>query len=77
MIAVQNLRFGLPVINVLHNEIKISNSTEVFQEYASLSFKQRLQLEHVCYQYCNTEQQVLNDITMNIPYGVSVEKYFS
>ena len=70
--ALQNLRFSLPVINTLHDEIQTLYNTTPYQHSVLLPFKQALQLEHIAYQYINAESQALDGISLNIPRGKSV-----
>ena len=70
--ALQNLRYSLPVINTLYDEIQLLDNTPPPQRSALLPFKHNLQLEHIHYRYNNAEHQALNDISLIIPRGTSV-----
>ena len=70
--ALQNLRYGLPVINTLYDEIQLLDNTALPQREALLPFQQALTLECVEYRYKNAEYQALQDITLTIQRGTSV-----
>ena len=70
--ALQNLRYGLPVINTLHDEIQLLDSTALPERCALLPFHYEIQLKRVAYQYKNAESLALNEVTMTIARGTSV-----
>jgi ATP-binding cassette, subfamily B, bacterial PglK len=70
--ALQNLRYSFPVVNTLHQELQLLNSTPLPQRHALLPFRQDIQLENIAYRYSNAEHQALNNICLTIPFGTSV-----
>lgn len=70
--ALQNLRYGLPVINTLHDEIQHLDHTAFPQREALLPFQEALTLEYIDYQYNNAEYLVLKEIKLTIRRGASI-----
>lgn len=71
--AVQNLRYGLPVINSLRKEIQlVEKTTKPRQREALLSFKQDISLINISYRYVNSTKNALENINICIPRGTSV-----
>jgi len=70
--SLQSLRYGLPVIELLHSEIRFLSSTATPERQAPLPFKHTIALEHVCYRYPDTEIFALNDVTLTIPRGAAI-----
>lgn len=70
--ALQNLRYSLPVINTLYDEIQLFDNTVLPQQSNVLPFTQSLRLEHITYRYTNAEHRALNAINFNITPGTSV-----
>jgi len=73
LIAVQSLRFSLPVIERLEYETDlIKEAGGDVAEGSPVSFNQSLNIENVSFQYPDTDKLVLNDINISIPQGLSV-----
>jgi ABC-type multidrug transport system fused ATPase/permease subunit len=72
LIAIQSLRFSLPVIDILHRETQLIQNTLPPTDSKKINFEHNLILKHVCFQYPNTEKQVVNDICIEITCGSSV-----
>ena len=70
--ALQNLRYGLPVINTLYDEIQLLDDSALPQKSALMPFKQDIRLEDIVYQYKNAEDEALKGITLTIPRGASI-----
>jgi ATP-binding cassette, subfamily B, bacterial PglK len=70
--AIQSLRYGLPVINTLQQEVELLSDAKLHERKALLSFKHQLTLEHVNYHYLNAEKKALSNLTITIPCGSSV-----
>lgn len=70
--ALQNLRYGLPVINTLYDEIQMLDNTILPQRDVLLPFNQDLKIEHLAYRYNNAEHLALHDISLTIKRGTSV-----
>ena len=70
--AAQSLRFGLPAVDLLRDELSLP-ALEAVRETANQSaFHSRIQLDRICYTYPNASAPALNDITMTISQGESV-----
>lgn len=72
LLSVQSLRFGLPVINTLSNEIKITKETKLAQVSNVFSFKKDIKIENACYKYEGAERAALQNIQIQILHGQSV-----
>ena len=74
--ALQQLRFGLPIINSLHSELRsfdaVDDAAEIQTTRKELSFKQALVLDHVTYQYPSSESPAVREVSLTIPAGTSV-----
>lgn len=71
--AVQNLRYGLPVINSLRKEIQlVEKTTKPTQSEILLPFKQDISLTNINYRYVNATKNALENINICIPHGTSV-----
>jgi ATP-binding cassette, subfamily B, bacterial PglK len=70
--AVQSLRYGLPVIETLHREIRLLEGAALPARKGLLPFSATLALEDVCFQYANARGFALNHVTLNIRRGDSV-----
>ena len=73
LIALQNLRFNLPVINTLFAEREfLVDSVQQASSADPLVFKQSLQLKHVSYRYPGTQSWALTDVNVEIARGLTV-----
>ncbi|MDP1604397.1 MAG: ABC transporter ATP-binding protein [Legionella sp.] len=70
--AIQSLRYGLPVINTLEQEIALLSDEKLPERKGLLPFKHQLTLEQVDYHYSKAENKALNNLTISIPCGSSV-----
>ncbi len=70
--GIQSVRFSLPVINTLHSEIQLIDTTIVPQSSQPLPFKNTLVLDHINFQYPNAEAYALREVSLSIPRGTSV-----
>ena len=71
--AVQSLRYSLPVVNILDEEIKLIISRSKSQNTDSIkTFKGELSLIDIKYYYPNTKTPALNGISINIQKGQSI-----
>ena len=69
----QKLRYALPSINVLYDELTLLNKNgEKKQSESSIFLEESLTLKHVSYAYPKTDQTVLNDINISIQSGTTV-----
>ena len=72
MSNIQNLRYGLPVINTLSTEISLLDDTRLPSKKVERMFKSEIILENIRYQYENVNSFVLKDVTMRISRGTTV-----
>ena len=70
--AVQTLRYGLPVINILHAEIRLATQPFAPASPQVAPFRSRLELSHVSYSYPGATEPALKDIYVTIRHGESV-----
>lgn len=70
--AIQGLRYGLPVISTLHQEVTHLDSTIIPSRTHLLSFNHEISIEQVHYKYINAKSEALNEINLRIPFGASV-----
>jgi ATP-binding cassette, subfamily B, bacterial PglK len=70
--AVHSLRFGLPVIDTLHAELKLAVPEEIGRHSSFTPFHARLELEQVTYTYPSATEPALKDISLAIQRGESV-----
>lgn len=71
--AVQNIRYGLPVIKTLTEEFKlISEPSSLSSVSKPMSFQNEMRVEHLSYQYSETSKDVLSDVSLVIKKGMSV-----
>ena len=70
--AVQSLRYVLPVIDILHSELKL-DSPEVADTHSLVTpFRAAVELSQVTYAYPGTAEPALKDISLTIQRGESV-----
>lgn len=69
---VQNVRFSLPVIDVVSNELGFVNTTVVPQRGELVQFNQMLTLDQISFKYPGAEVGVLQRVSLSIPQGTSV-----
>src|SRR5579872_3994315 len=72
MSSIQSLYFGIPAINTLYQEAKLFNNEISLQNKKYLPFKSNITLESVRYQYPNSKNNALNNVTLTIERGMSV-----
>lgn len=70
--AVQSLRYGLPVIDILYTEINLSSPETVDNCSSVSSFRTALELSQVTYTYPGALEPSLTDISLTIQRGESV-----
>ncbi len=70
---VQNVRFALPVIDTLRDEmLQLDATAPISQQEQPLLLDKALVLEHISFSYPSTEAQALNDVSLSISKGASV-----
>ena len=70
--AIQRVRYSLPVINILHEELVGFDECQTKNNNKTLLFKDSLNLESVTYKYPLTEDKALSGVNISIPVGTSV-----
>lgn len=70
--AVQSLRFGMPVVDTLHEEFKLATPEVAGTRNPCAPFRAMLELNHITYAYPGVAEPVLRDITLAIQRGESV-----
>lgn len=72
LVSAQGLRYNLPVISILYDEVRSLKQAQTFVSNQVLPFKHALSLKNVGYVYPSASHAALTDINLNIPYGKSV-----
>jgi ABC-type multidrug transport system fused ATPase/permease subunit len=70
--AVQSLRYGLPVFDVLHTELKLATPEVDSAHRPVMLFRTALELSHITYTYPGAAEPALKDISLAIRRGESV-----
>jgi len=72
--ALQNLRYALPVVDTLHDELmKLDNTSLSRQTYTEpMLYTDKVVLQQVSYSYPDADELVLNGVSLSIPMGTSV-----
>jgi ABC-type multidrug transport system fused ATPase/permease subunit len=70
--AIQSLRYGLPVIDVLHTELTLATSEVAYTHSPAIPFHAALKLNRVTYTYPDASEPALKDISLTIGKGESV-----
>lgn len=70
--AVQSLRYGLPVIDVLHTEINLVTTQATSTHSPVTPFQAALELSQITYAYPDAAQPALKDVLLAIQRGESV-----
>jgi ABC-type multidrug transport system fused ATPase/permease subunit len=70
--VVQYLRFSLPIINTMYDEIRLLDNTKPTTHSGTLVLKDTLTLEQVRYDYPSTESSALSGINLTITHGTSI-----
>lgn len=71
--AVQQLKFGLPVINTLHKELNLfSNSETRSKAGESFNFEHKISLDNIVFTYPGSADPVLKNISLSFEKGRSV-----
>jgi len=70
--AVQSLRYGLPVIDILHTELHLTTPEAADTHSSVTPFRAALELSHITYAYSGAAEPALKDISLAIQRGESV-----
>ncbi|AUZ84037.1 ABC transporter ATP-binding protein [Methylophaga nitratireducenticrescens] len=70
----QTLRFSKPIINLIHDELKLENniSPPNKKENISLSFNESIEIENLYFKYDGLDTTSINNISINIKKGETV-----
>ena len=69
--ATQQLRYGLPVIDLLRREFKLQEESEAYKGKSS-EFAHALELKDISYIYPGTQKQILDGVSLTISKGQMV-----
>ena len=70
MVNIQNLRYSMPVINLLYSEIKTFNeSNRVTPNTHEIDYKKTISINKVRYTYLGSSKKILNNVCIKIPFG--------
>jgi ABC-type multidrug transport system fused ATPase/permease subunit len=72
LLALQNVRFSLPVIDTLHSELSGLDGTDNPPRGPLLPFRHVLRLDDVSFRYPSAEAMALRGVSLSIPRGASV-----
>jgi len=70
--AMQSLRYGLPVIDILHSELRLAAPGEFVTSQNSTRFTSELELKQITYTYPGADKPSLNDVSLIIRQGESI-----
>ncbi len=70
--GVQNMRYGLPAVDVLHAELRELPATSAPDAGRPLSFRKVMRLEDVTFCYPAASRPALTGVTVSVPCGSSV-----
>ena len=71
LVAVQSLRYGLPVINVLHDELAFAGPEHI-PDREACPFESRVEVTDVTYTYPEAAVPALSGLSMTVQHGESV-----
>jgi ABC-type multidrug transport system fused ATPase/permease subunit len=66
------MRYGLPVVNVLHAELRDLPPTHAPERGRTMSFRDALRMEHVTFRYPASDRPSLRDVTLLVRRDTSV-----
>ena len=70
--SIQSLKFGLPMINSLCDELNLSNSCQNLSELKPLKFESKIELKDIDFIYENVSAYALKKISFSIRRGESI-----
>lgn len=70
--SIQNVRYGLPVIQVLYQELRELPPTHPPERGRPLQFSDALVLDRVTYRYPAAERPSIDEVSLRIPHGSSI-----
>ncbi len=72
ILALQSVRFSLPVIDTLHSELQLLDANKPPLPGVPFPFQKKLCLENISFNYPGTESFALKDVSLSISKGSSV-----
>ncbi len=70
--GVQNMRYGLPAVDVLYAELRTLPPTTTPEQAVSKPFRHTLRLDNVSFRYPGAERDALSAVTLSVTRGSSV-----
>ena len=70
--AMQGIRYSSPALDVVLDDLRLSEATRAPQRGQLLPFRHAMTLEQISFQYPLSQNQVLNEISLSIPRGAAV-----
>jgi ATP-binding cassette, subfamily B, bacterial PglK len=70
--SAQSMRYSMPAVDTLYEELTLPEWEEAPRRERLLAFNSELQLEQVGFRYPSTPASVLEDVTLRIPKGWSI-----
>jgi ABC-type multidrug transport system fused ATPase/permease subunit len=71
--SLQTMKYLNPVIDVLFNEFKLINGNIVSSKTSdSITFRNQIELNNICFSYPNSEIKVVNNLSIQIQKGTTV-----
>jgi len=65
--SVQKIKYYLPTINALHEELRMINNTNINITDQKIDFSKNLILDKVNFSYPNSKKKILDEVELNIP----------
>lgn len=73
LLAIQGVRYTLPVIDTLYSDLRMLDNTPLPKEAGvPIPFNHALSLDHVTFHYSSSDRQALRNISLSIQRGASV-----
>ncbi|WP_254258512.1 ABC transporter ATP-binding protein [Methylovorus sp. MM2] len=70
--SIQTVRYGIPIIDTLYEELKLKIDGHDTKPTCTMPFIQELQVRNLTFMYPNTTSPALNNISLNIRKGESI-----
>jgi ABC-type multidrug transport system fused ATPase/permease subunit len=70
--AIQGMRFSLPVLDLIHSEIRSIDGQVAVTRLAAAPLRRALELRQVSYRYPQAERNALTDVSLLIPKGATI-----
>jgi len=70
--ALQTIRYALPVVDTLYQELQVLDTTAASGRAPAVRFERRIELVNINHRYPNTQTPALSHVSLSIPRGASV-----